>query len=153
MFGCFLTGICMNFVSIFITPITLRSRWWSLPIAIWTLIAALLTAIATVIATVMFVIFKTVITSQTDLNIGGSLGAQMFGFMWVGTAFSIFGCLIHLGLCCCCASRRDVATGRRKGRASAYGAASPLDKKTTAGKRRMPKLPAFVRRKNAGESV
>jgi len=51
MFGFFLTGVCMNFVSIFITPIVLKSRWWSLPMAIWTFIAALLTAAATIIAT------------------------------------------------------------------------------------------------------
>jgi len=63
MFGFFLAGICMNAVNIFLAPITLYSRWWSFPFAIWTFISALLTAVATIIATVMFIIFRNVITS------------------------------------------------------------------------------------------
>lgn len=152
MFGFFLTGVCMNFVNIFITPIVLKSRWWSFPIAIWTFISALLTTAAAVIATVMFVIFRNVITSQAGLNIGASLGTQMFAFMWIGAAFSIFGFLIHLGLSCCCASKRDVRTGRRRGNKKAYGDATSDEKKTSAGARRR-FMPKFGRRKTAGEVV
>lgn len=149
MVGFFLCGVCMNFVSIFITPIVLRSRWWSLPIAIWTFIAALLTTAACIIATVMFIIFKKVITSQDGLNIGASLGTQMFVFMWIGAAFSILGFITHLGLCCCCASRRDVRTGRRKGNKAAYGDATTDEKKRPlGGKIHMPK---FGRRKTEGQ--
>ena len=144
MFGCFLTGICMNFISIFVTPIALRSRWWSLLVAIWTFIAALLTAVATIFATVMFVIFRNVITGQAELNIGASLGNRMFGFMWVGAAFSIFGFVIHLCLLCCCASRGDV----RKGSKRAYRN-STMSEKTSAVRR----LPVFGRKKNSGESI
>jgi len=141
MFGFFITGVCMNFVSIFITPIVLRSRWWSLPIAIWTFIAALLTTAACIIATVMFIIFKTVITSQDGLNIGASLGTQIFVFMWIGAAFSVLGFITHIGLCCCCASRRDVRTGRRKGNKAAYGDANTDEKKKPlGGKFAMPKF-------------
>lgn len=143
----------MNFASIFITPIVLRSRWWSFPIAIWTFIAALLTTAATVIATVMFVIFRNVITSQAGLNIGGKLGTDMFVFMWIGVGFSIVGFVIHLCLSCCCASRRDVRTGRRMGNKKAYGDASAYEKKKpTAGRRRFA-VPKFWRRKTAGEVV
>jgi len=153
MFGFYLTGICMNFLSIFIAPITLKSRWWSFPFAIWTFIAALLTTAATIIATVMAVIFRNVATSQPDLNISASIGEQMFGFMWTGSAFSIFGFLIHLGMSCCCASRRDVRTGRRKGRMSAYGDAGSDEKKRPLNGRQWRKMPKFMRRRTSGEVV
>lgn len=74
----------------------------------------------------------------------------MFAFMWVGSACSIFGWLIHAGLGCCCASRRDVITGKRKGRKSAYGANSVGENGEKGGKRI---LPVFRRRKTAGEAV
>jgi hypothetical protein len=151
MFGCFLTGVCMNFVSIFITPLAIYSRWWSLPVAIWTFIAALLTTVGTVIATVMFIIFRNVITSQAGLNIGAEVGTTMFAFMWTATAFTIFGFVIHIGLCCCCASRRDVRTGRKRGSKAAY-ANSPTHAKRRplAGKLPMPK---FGRMKTTGAVV
>lgn len=148
MFGTFLTGVCMNFISIFITPIVIKSRWWSFPIAIWTFIAALLTTIGAVIATVMFIIFRNTITSQAGLNIGASVGTQMFAFMWVGAAFSIFGFVIHLGLTCCCASKRDVRTGRRKGNKAAYGEGVLEEKKS-----RKHAMPTFGRKKTAGQAV
>lgn len=153
MFGFFLTGVCMNFVSIFITPVVLFSRWWSFPIAIWTFIAALLTAAATIIATAMFVIFRNVITSQAGLNIGASLGMDMFAFMWIGTGFSLFGFLIHLGLSCCGASRRDVRSGRRKGNKMAYVETGMDEKQGSSGGRRRTGLPKFGRTKTAGQVV
>jgi hypothetical protein len=154
MFGFFLTGVCMNFVNIFLAPIVLYSRWWSLPFAIWTFISALLTAAATIIATVMFVIFRNVITSQQGLNIGAGVGTQMFVFMWIATAFSIFGWLVQLCLACCCASRRDVKTGRKKGRRSAYGdVGSDEKKRPVAGGRRWAKMPRFGRRTSARQAV
>jgi hypothetical protein len=90
-----------------------------------------------------------VITSQAGLNIGASLGTQIFAFMWVASAFSIFGCVIHLCLSCCCASRRDVRTGRRKGDKGAYDGSE--EKKAPGGARR--RMPRFVRKKSAGEAV
>jgi hypothetical protein len=133
MFGFFLTGICMNVVSVFITPIVLYSRWWSFSVAVWTFIAALLAVAATVIGTAMAVIFKMAITSQPGLNIGASLGIVMFVFMWIASAFSIFGLAIHLCLSCCCASRRDVRTGRRTGHKAAYSSAISNEKNQSAG--------------------
>lgn len=154
MFGFFLTGLCMNCVSVFVAPITLYSRWWELPFTLWTFISALLTTAGAVIATVMFVIFRNVITSQTSLNIGATLGTQMFGFMWVGAAFSIFAFVIHLCLSCCCASRRDVKTGRRRGAKAAYGE-NALDekKRTKVSGRSAFRMPGFVKRKTSGEVV
>jgi hypothetical protein len=151
MFGFFLTGIFMNLVSIFIAPIALYSRWWSFPLTIWTFIAALLTTAAAIIGTVMAVVFRNVATSQTSLNIGASIGTDMFAFMWIGAGASIIGFVIHLGMSCCCASRRDVRTGRRRGRKSAYGEAS-LDEKKPFGGRRF-NIPKFWRQKSTAEAV
>ncbi|CZR59567.1 uncharacterized protein PAC_09461 [Phialocephala subalpina] len=135
MFGFFLTGICMNAVSIFLAPFTLFSRWWSLPFAIWTFIGALLTTAATIIGTVMAIIFKNVATSQSGLNIGADIGTDMFAFI------------------CCCASRRDVKTGRRKGRQSAYGDSNTDEKKRPmAGGIRWAKMRRFGK-KSEGEVV
>jgi hypothetical protein len=97
----------------------------------------------------MFIIFRNVITSQAGLNIGASLGTSMFAFMWIGAACSIFGWLIHMFMTCCCASRRDVNTGRRKGRQSAYGGVGVNEKGGNKGY----KMPVFRRRKTAGEAV
>ena len=120
MFGSFVTGLVLNFVSISVVPLALYSRWWSLPLSIFTFIAALLTAAAAIIATVMFTVFRNVVTSQAGLNIGAELGTQMMAFMWIGAGTSILGFGIQLCLSCCCASRRDVRTGRKVGRRSAY---------------------------------
>ena len=120
MFGFFLTSACLSFVLLFLTPISLFSRWWTLPIAILTFINALLCTVASVIATVMFVIFRNVISSVRELNISSSIGTYLFGFMWTASAFAIFAWLVQTGLCCCCASRRDVRTGRKRGSEKAY---------------------------------
>lgn len=135
----------MNAISIFIAPLAIYSRWWSWPLATWTFIAALLTTVATIIATVIAVIFKTVLTSQQSLNIGASIGTDMFAFMWIGSGCSIFGWLIHASMMCCCASRRDVRTGRRRGRKSAYGGEALVDEK----KGMKMKMPRFGRKKTA----
>lgn len=132
MFGAFLTGICMNFVSIFATPLALLSRWWSLPIAIWTFIAALLLVVGSAIGTVMAVVFKTVITGQPSLNIRADIGIPMLVFMWISAACTVIGFMIHLSLACCCASRRDVKTGRKRGNKAAYASAISTEKRPSA---------------------
>jgi hypothetical protein len=53
MFGLFLTGACLTFVMIFLVPLSVYSRWASLPLMILTFLAALFTTVASVIATVM----------------------------------------------------------------------------------------------------
>lgn len=55
-----------------------------------------------------------------DINISAEIGAKMFAFMWIAAGFSIFGWLVQMGMCCCCASRRDVRTGKKVGRRTAY---------------------------------
>ncbi|KAI9827069.1 MAG: hypothetical protein M1819_007061 [Sarea resinae] len=121
MFGLFLTGAILSYLMIFLVPLSIYTRWASLPISIITFLAALCVTAATIIATAMFIIFRNVFTGATEVNIGAKLGSEMFAFMWIASAFSILGWLFQLGMCCCCASRRDVRTGRKKGSSKAYG--------------------------------
>jgi len=130
MFGLFLTGACLSTVLIFLTPLSVYSRWAAFPIAIFTFLTALFTTAASIIATVMFVIFRNVIGSVAEINIGASIGNKMFAFMWVASAFSILAWLIQTGLCCCCASRRDVKTGRKRGNEKAYAINGNSEKPT-----------------------
>lgn len=116
MFGFFLTGLILDFVLIFMAPIVLYSRWWSLPFALLAFIAALLVTAATIIGTAMSLIFKYALTSQSDLNIGVEVGVKMWAFMWIATGFTLIAFLIHAGLGCCCTSRRDLRTGRKGGK-------------------------------------
>ncbi|KAF2707047.1 hypothetical protein K504DRAFT_436242 [Pleomassaria siparia CBS 279.74] len=120
MFGLFLTAACLSFVLMFVMPLGVRSRWWTFPIAILTFFNALFVTAASIIATVMFVIFRNVIGGVAELKIGASIGTTMFAFMWVASAFAIFAWLFQMGMCCCCASRRDVRTGRKRGSKHAY---------------------------------
>jgi len=120
MFGLFMTGICLNFVMIFIVPIAVFTRWATLFIMILTFFGALCTTVATVVATVMFIIMKNAMTSVTQLNIEASLGIRMFVFMWIASGFAIIAWLITLCLTCCCASRRDVRRGKKRGDRKAW---------------------------------
>ena len=120
MFGFFLTSACLSFVLMFVMPLSILSRWWTFPIAILTFLNALFVTAASIVATVMFVIFRNVIGSVAELNISADIGSYMFGFMWTASAFAIFAWLFQTGLCCCCASRRDVKTGRKRGNEDAY---------------------------------
>jgi hypothetical protein len=120
MFGLFLTGTCLTFVLIFLMPLSIFTRWLALPVAILAFLNALVVTVAAVIATAMFIIFRNTITGVAEINIGAELGTEVFIFMWIAAAFAIFAWLVQMGLCCCCASRRDVKTGRKRGSEKAY---------------------------------
>jgi hypothetical protein len=120
MFGLFLTGTVLSFVLIFVMPLSVFTRWLALPVAILAFLNALFVTVASVLATVMFIIFRNTISGVAELNIGATIGTTMFAFMWVASAFTIFAWLVQMGLCCCCASRRDVKTGRKRGNEKAY---------------------------------
>ena len=117
MFGLFLTGTCMSFLSVFLTPLSVYTRWATLPIAIYAFLTALTITAATVIATAMFVIFRKVIHGAGDtVNIIPQIGTKMFAFVWMASACTILAWLVQMGLCCCCASRRDVTRMQKTGR-------------------------------------
>jgi hypothetical protein len=133
MFGLFLTGTCLTFVLIFLMPISIFTRWLALPVAILAFLNALIVTAASVIATVMFIIFRNTITGVAELNIGAKIGITIFVFMWIASAFTIFAWLVQMGLCCCCASRRDIKTGRKRGSEKAYDSALTSVHATTTG--------------------
>lgn len=133
MFGFFLAGTCLAFVMIFISPLIVRSRWLAFVIGIFTFIAALLITAGAVIATVMFIIFKNALTSQTDVNIGATIGVTMFALMWTAAACAIFAFVIQLCLMCCCASRRDVKKGKKRGSKKAYPEGVVVNEKPKKG--------------------
>lgn len=121
MFTLFLTGACLTVPSILLAPLSVYTRWASLPLTILTFIAALTTTVAAIVASAMFLIFREAVRSAADtVNIGAEIGTKMFVFMWIASGAAILGWLIQFGECCCCASRRDVKTGRRKGSKNAY---------------------------------
>lgn len=105
---------------IFLVPLAVYSRWASLPLMIGTFLAALFTTVASVIATVMFIIMRNVVTQVEQLNIGASIGIEMFVFMWIAAGTAILAWVIQLSLCCCCASRRDVKKGKKRGSMKAW---------------------------------
>jgi hypothetical protein len=116
MFGFFIAGLVLDFVLMLVAPVVLYSRWWSFPFAILAFIAALMVIAAAAVATAMGLIFKYALTSQVDLNIKVDLGIKMWAFMWIGAGFTFLAFLIHAVLGCYCTSRRDLRTGRKKGR-------------------------------------
>jgi len=120
MFGLFLTGACADFIMILLTPISVYSRWATLAVAPLTFFAALCTTIATILATAIFIILKIAAQSVGELNIKAKIGVKMFVFMWIAAVFSILAFIIQLCLLCCCASRRDVRKGKKKGNRHAY---------------------------------
>jgi hypothetical protein len=105
----------------------------ALPVAILAFLNALIVTAASVIATVMFIIFRNTITGVAELNIGAKIGITIFVFMWIASAFTIFAWLVQMGLCCCCASRRDIKTGRKRGSEKAYDSALTGVHATTTG--------------------
>jgi len=54
------------------------------------------------------------------VNIVPTIGVEMFVLMWIASGCAIVGWLVMMGECCCCASRRDVRRGRKRGRKTAW---------------------------------
>lgn len=113
MFGLFLAGACFSFVLIPIVFISDYSKWWAFVITILLALNAVIVIAASVIATVMFTIMQNEFQNNiTEVNIGASVGTEMFAFMWVASACCLIPFVIHLCLSCCCLSRRDIKRGK-----------------------------------------
>ncbi|KAI4223187.1 MAG: hypothetical protein L6R40_008519 [Gallowayella cf. fulva] len=123
MFALFLAGICLTLPSALLAPLSISTRWASLPLTILTFLTALSITAASIIASAMFLIFRSVIQKAADsVNIQAEIGTKMFAFMWIASGAAVLGWFIQFAGCCCCASTRDVKTGRRRGRRKAYPA-------------------------------
>ena len=84
-----------------------------------------LSKVALTLASHQFIIMQNAITSATQLNIGASIGVEMFAFIWIAAGSAFLAWVIQLGMCCCCASRRDVKTGRKSGSMKAWSQDGP----------------------------
>ncbi|TDZ39791.1 SUR7 family protein pun1 [Colletotrichum spinosum] len=155
MFGFFLGGICLNAVLIPVTPLVLRTRWWSLPLAIFAGLAALLVTVASIIGTVMSVGARYALTQQSDLNISADLGVRMFVFMWIASALTLVAFILHAAMGCCCSPRKERAAAAAA--AAAGGDATGEQEKTettTESKGEKPsRLPAFMRKRSPRSST
>ena len=113
MFGFFLTAAVLAFLLVFLSPLPVRSRWWSLPLSLASFLHMLLVLAASVVGTAIGIAFKYAAEAQSELNIHAEVGAKMLAFMWLATGFSIWSFAVHAGMGCCCTSRRDLRIGRR----------------------------------------
>lgn len=125
MFGLFLAGACLNFLMMFLVLLSVFSRWGTFVIMIFTFLGALFVTVAAVLATVMFIIMQNALTSVAQINIGATIGAQMFAFMWIAAGSAILAWIIQLCQCCCCASRRDIKKGKKRGSKKAWDTETP----------------------------
>ncbi|KAL7936982.1 SUR7/PalI family domain-containing protein [Trichoderma chlorosporum] len=118
MYAFFMSGIVLNFVLLFLTPLVLKSRWFSLLISLIGAVAGIVLTVAAVIATVISVAAKIALTAQDQLNISCDIGVKMFAFMWIAALSTDFAFLLHAAMGCCCAPEK-------KSRGFNSGAASP----------------------------
>ena len=114
MFGFFITSACLSFILVFLSPFAIRSRWWSLPLALLSGLSSLLCGVAAIVGSVISFAFKYAATAQSDLNIKADGGVPRFVLMWLAAGFALWSFIAHAGMGCCCVSRRDLATGRRQ---------------------------------------
>jgi hypothetical protein len=115
MFGLYLAGVILAGLLIFLSPLALYTRWASFPLVILGFLAAVCLVVSAGISTAMFVIMQVAVTSVTRLNIRAEIGVGMFVCMWIGALAAVLGWVVLFSGCCCCASRRDVKTGRKMG--------------------------------------
>ena len=113
MFGFFLSGTVLCFVLIFLSPLAVLSRWWSLPLALVAGLTSALVTSASIVGSVISFVFKYAAEAQSDLNIHAQVGTKMFVFIWVASGFALISFIAHAGMGCCCTSVRDVKTGRK----------------------------------------
>ena len=147
MFAFFLVSLCMNFICMVLGPIVLYSRWYSYHFVTVTFFSSLLCTAGSVVATVMYVVFQRVISSQKELNISASLGAQMFAFMWIATAFSVAGWVVHFHLACLSRKEQKV---EKQGRVTMKNQQEVKSEKESRVRRRV--LPRFWK-DNKAEAV
>ncbi|KAK2760849.1 hypothetical protein FQN54_002088 [Arachnomyces sp. PD_36] len=134
MFGLFITGTVLTFLSIFLSPLAVSSHppqsissnpetnalthphrrrtfifLRSLPLTIFSFFTALTTIVASAIATVMFMIFKNVfVENGQDLNISAEIGTRMLVYMWFASGCVLVAFIVQVASCCCacCGGRK-----------------------------------------------
>lgn len=135
MYGCFMAGICINTVLIFLSPLVIRTRWWSLALSFLSAIAGIVVSLGAAIATVITFAAKIALTAQDQLNIKANIGVKMFVFMWIAAIATDVAFLLHAAMGCCCKPDRRVV--------DSSGATVPNEKRPIIA------LPEFVRRRRS----
>ncbi|KAL7799036.1 SUR7/PalI family domain-containing protein [Trichoderma ceciliae] len=139
MYAFFMSGIVLNFVLLLITPLVLKTRWFSLCTSLIGAVAGLVITVAAIIATVISVAAKIALTAQDQLNIQCDIGGKMFAFMWIGALLTDIAFLLHAAMGCCCApDKRNKGLNSRAGSPSGSG----MQEKNEAYS-----LPNFLRRR------
>ncbi|KYK60288.1 SUR7 protein [Drechmeria coniospora] len=136
MYGCFMTGIVVNFLLIFASPLVIRTRWFTLLVGTFALVSAVVLNLAAIIATVISLAAKMAITAQDQLNLRAKLGLSMLVSMWIGAILTSIAFLLHAAMGCCCKPHRPLATAESS-------RTSPEVKKSDLSL----SLPSFVRRR------
>lgn len=134
MMAFFTAGTALNFVLIFLTPLALCTRWFSLALSILGVISSILVGVAAIIATVITVAAKVALTAQDELNISADIGIKMFVFMWIAAILSVIALFLHLAMGCCCKPQKR-------------GAAYEDERPEVREKSSKVNLPSFVRRR------
>ncbi|KAF5025258.1 hypothetical protein F66182_2724 [Fusarium sp. NRRL 66182] len=137
MYGCFMIGICLNFVLIPLSYLVIRTRWWSMLLAFMAGVASILVTVGAIISTVISIAAKVALTAQDQLNIRANIGVKMFAFMWIAAIFTDLAFLLHAAMGCCCRPDREKMRQQQ-----------PMHEEK---KNRM-SLPAFVRQRKSHTS-
>lgn len=146
MYGFFLAATVLNFVLIFLSPLVIRTRWYTLGLAFLGAIAGLLVTVAAIIATVISIAASIALTAQDELNIRCDIGVPMFAFMWIAAICTDVAFLLHSALGCCCRPQRGNRSPAVSG--SASPALSSEREKATPYQ-----LPSFVRRRKGANTA
>ncbi|KAH8170638.1 SUR7/PalI family protein [Sarocladium implicatum] len=139
MFVFFITSIGMNFILLLLSPLAMKTRWWSLFITIFGFLSAIFVTVGAIIATAIGVAAKVALTAQDQLNIRANIGITVLVFMWLSAVFTVVAFLMHAAMGCCCRPVRanDSAQATR---------VSSMEEKDRHG------LPNFIRRRRGGNT-
>ncbi|KAH7326119.1 SUR7/PalI family-domain-containing protein [Stachybotrys elegans] len=140
MFGFFLSGTILNFLLLLATPLVIKTRWWSLAMSLFGVLAAILITVAAIIGTAMSIAFRVAATAQDQLNIRAEIGIRMFVFMWIAAILTDAAFLCHAAMGCCFKPQRNPQQMQE--------VSSPA----SGEKRSSVQLPKFMRNRRGGEA-
>ncbi|KAH6899886.1 SUR7/PalI family-domain-containing protein [Thelonectria olida] len=138
MYGCFMASICVNTALVLLSPLVIRTRWWSLALSILGALAAICVSLAAIIATVITFAAKIALTAQDELNIKAYVGIKMFVFMWIAAVCTDLAFLLHAAMGCCC---------KPEPRGVVDSSGTPVQQE----KRHTVTLPTFMRRRTGAQ--
>lgn len=126
MFGLFIAGIVLSFIMIALTFLVFRSRLWSIPIVILSILTMICVVGGTILATVFSLAAKYALTMQSDLNITADISPLMIASTWIPALLTTTAFFLHSAVGCCChVAPRKMDERREKGPSEGSGSASP----------------------------